>query len=195
MGNPNNILGPNGAIPVFNGGAFYKNIAASTNTQIKTGAGVFERIGVNAGGTTSTATLYDGVNAEVLLPVASPGVVTAAAPLAAELVPGSAVLFTGGSLPTGLTANTPVYVSAAGFATGVFQVADTKAHALAGTNSINFTGSESGVHFGWDASNKIGTYATTSQLNPADVGAAFSDGLFAVTADGGGAADLTVLYV
>lgn len=59
---------------------------------------------------------------------------------------GTPVFFqTTGALYTGLTANTVVYVSTTGLVAGAFQVADTQAHALAGTNSIATSGSQSGV--------------------------------------------------
>lgn len=187
---------PANATPVYLGGAVPANITVNENLQVKNGPGVFYGLSVNTAGTTSTAKFYDGESAEALLPVASPGIVTVGAPLAAELVPGSAVQFTGGSLPTGLTVNTPVYVSIVGFVVGSpFQVADTKAHALAGTNSINFTGSESGVHSGWDASLPIGTFATTAvgPAGPPAIGVQFANGLIMITA-GGAAADVTVVY-
>ncbi len=189
---PNN---PANATPVYFGGGLPANVTINENLQVKAAAGVFYGVGVNTGGTTSSIKLFDGLSAEALLPVASPGIVTVDAPLAAELVPGSAVQFTGGSLPTGLTANTPVYVSTAGFAAGVFQVADTKAHALAGTNSINFTGSESGVHTAWDTSTTFGSFATTTAgpVPYPSIGAQFLKGLIAITA-GGAAADVTILY-
>ena len=193
MGSNPNL--PANATPTYLSGGLPSNITVNENAQIKAAPGVFYGLAVNTVGTTSTAKLYDGVSAEALLPVASPGIVTVAQPLADELVPGSAVQFTGGSLPTGLTANTPVFVSTVGFASGVFQVADTKAHALAGTNSINFTGSESGVHTGWDVSRPLGTFDTTV-LGPVPypaMGAQLINGLIAITA-GGAAADQTILY-
>ena len=49
-----------------------------------------------------------------------------------------------GALPTGITTGTVYFISAAGQNPAQFQIADTKAHALAGTNSINTSGSQSG---------------------------------------------------
>ena len=80
----------------------------------------------------------------VTLTIASPTVITWTAH---ALVAGASVKFaTTGALPTGLTAGTTYYVSTASLATDTFRIADTQAHALAGTNSINTSGSQSGVH-------------------------------------------------
>ncbi len=51
---------------------------------------------------------------------------------------------TAGSLPTGLVVGVNYYIIGSTLSTDTFQVADTAAHALAGTNAINFTGSPSG---------------------------------------------------
>lgn len=192
MSNPNNVLGPNGATPVFDGGANFANLTASQNYQVKTGAGVFEKLGINTGGTTSAVQLFDGISAPVTINLASPGVISwPKHPFKA----GDAVKFTTtGALPTGLTSNTTVYVSINGLTANSFEVADTQAHALAGTNTINTSGSQNGVHTGWNVSKPIGKYATTAQ-NVVPVAAAFAAGLIAIATDGGGAADLTVLYV
>lgn len=83
---------------------------------------------------------YFGVSGDntVSMSLSSPGVVTLANH---NLVPGQAVAFTAGghTLPTGITASIPVYVSYKGWTTSTFQVANTQAYALAGTNSVNFT--------------------------------------------------------
>jgi len=194
MSNQNNLLGPNGAVPSYNGGALHSNITTSVNTQIKTGAGVFQGLGINTGGTGSAAALYDGASAVVTITIASPAVVSW--PAGQKPAAGTAVKFTnsGGALPTGITANTTYYVSTAGATATDAQIADTQAHALAGTNSINTSGSQSGTQTAWDASNPIGKYATTAQ-NFLPVGAVFANGLFAITTDGGAAADVTALYV
>ena len=92
---------PANATPVYFGGATPANVAVNENVQVKSGPGVFYGLNVNTGGTTSTAKLYDGASAEALLPVASPGIVTVASPLAAELVPGSAVQVNGGRFRLG----------------------------------------------------------------------------------------------
>lgn len=77
---------------------------------------------------------------------ASPGVVTMANSFAA----GDAMSFTTtGTLPTGLSPNTTYYVSTTSLSTSSFQVADTRAHAIAGTNSINTSSAGSGTHTGY----------------------------------------------
>lgn len=188
----NNIIGPNGAIPSFNGGSNFTNVTTSTNTQVKTGSGVLSALGINTAGTTSAAALYDGVSATVTITIATPGVITWTAH---GFAAGTAIkLTTTGALPTGLTPNTTVYVSSAGLTANTFRVADTRAHAIAGTNTINTTGSQSGVHTGWDVDVPIGSYATTAQ-GMVPINAAVADGIIAITTDGGGAANLTVLYV
>ena len=193
MGSDPNL--PANSMPVYFGGGVPANVAVNENVQVKAAPGVFYGVGVNTGGTTSTAALYDGLSGVATLPVASPGVISC--PALKDLQPGAAIKLTnaGGALPTGLTANTTVYVSSAGFAAGVFHVADTKAHAIAGTNSINFTGSESGVQTAWDVSTPIGTFDTTAagQVPYPFIGAQFAKGLIAITA-GAAAADITFLY-
>lgn len=82
-------------------------------------------------------------SATVTITIASPGVVSWAGH---GMSVGAAVVFrTTGGLPTGLVVGTVYYVSAAGFGANSFQVADTQAHAIAGTNSINTSGSQSGT--------------------------------------------------
>src|SRR6185312_6340259 len=132
--------------------------------------------------------------AVVTMTLASPGVISWAGH---PFVAGGAVRFeTTGALPTGLTAGTTYYVSTVGLTANSFSVADTKAHALAGTNTINTSGSQSGVHTGYDVTRPIGTFNTSAVASlPAGLnGAALTAGLIAVTADGGAAADLTVYY-
>ncbi len=186
------LIGPNGGTPALLDGALFKNLTTSANFQIKSGNGVFQGLGINTGGTTSAAALYDGLSSVVTMTLAAPGVITWPAH---GLVAGSAVKFTTtGALPTGLTANTTYYVASDVHLTAnTFAVSDTQAHALAGTNQITTSVSQSGVHTGWNVSNPIGTYATTTQ-EMLRVGAAFALGLIAITTDGGGAANLTVLY-
>lgn len=192
MSNQNNVLGPNGAMPVFNGGANFLNLTTSINSQVKGSAGVFESLGVNTGGTGSAVAMFDGKSSPVTISIASPGVISWPGH---NLPAGAAVKFTTtGALPTGLVANTTYYVSINGLTANAFEVADTQAHALAGTNTVNTSGSQSGTQTGWDVSTPIGKYATTAQNN-VPVAAAFSKGLIAIATDGGGAADLTVLYV
>lgn len=82
--------------------------------------------------------------AAVSLTIASPCVITWTAH---ALQAGEPVKFsTTGALPTGLTAGTTYYVSTAGLAADSFRVADTAAHGIAGTNTVNTSGSQSGVH-------------------------------------------------
>ena len=192
MSNQNNVLGPNGAIPSFDGGALFANLTTSANFQVKSGSGVFQRVSVNTGGTSSSVAMYDGESSAVTITIASPGVVTWPKH---GLAAGSAVEFTTTSaLPTGLTAGTVYYVANdSNLTASTFAVSDTKAHALAGTNQIDTSGSQSGVQTGWNVSTPIGTFATTSQ-GVVKVGAYFVEGLIAIATDGGGAANLTVLY-
>ena len=193
MGSQNNALrGPNGGTPAIIDGSFWENLTTSANFQVTTGNGVLQSLGVNTGGTTSAVTLYDGDSSTVTITLASPGVFTWPAH---DLSAGSAVKFTTTSaLPTGLTADTTYYVAAdANLTVNTFAVSDTKAHALAGTNQIDTSGSQSGVQTGWNVSTPIGTFATTSQ-GVVKVGAYFVEGLIAIATDGGGAANLTVLY-
>lgn len=179
------------AIAVFPAGSAFLNIVTSTYTQVKTGLGVFAGLTVNTGGTTSTIALYDGISSVVTMTIASPGVVSWAGH---PFVAGDAVKFTTtGALPTGLTAGATVYVSSAGLTANTFRVADTAAHAIAGTNTINTSGSQSGVQTAWDVSSPIAIYPTTAVIDP-QMGAQFENGLIAITADGGGAANQTVLY-
>lgn len=187
-----NVQAPSGAIPAFVGGTSWANLTTNANTQIKAASGTFCRLGVNTAGTTSSATLYDGLSSVVTITLASPGIFTWANH---GLPAGSAVEFTTtGSLPTGLTAGTVYYVANdANLTTNTFAVSDTKAHALAGTNQIDTSGSQSGVQTGWNVSNKIGAYSTTAQ-DFVDVGAFLTYGLICITA-GGAAADITVFYV
>lgn len=187
------LLGPNGATPVLNGGALFENISTSANFQVKTGPGVFQGLGINTGGTTSAVAVYDGASQAVAISIATPAVITW--PVGTKPPAGTAIkLTTTGALPTGFVSDTTVFVSTAGATANAAQIADTQAHALAGTNSINTSGTQSGVQTAWDVSTPIGTYATAAQ-GSVQVGAAFAKGLIAISTDGGGAANLTVLYV
>jgi hypothetical protein len=192
MSNRNNFTGPNGGIPIFNGGSNFSNLTTSANTQVKTGVGVFTGLVVNTIGTTSTAAMYDGTSSTVTITLASPGVFTWPAH---GLAAGAAVKFTTtNALPTGLTANTTYYVANdAHLTANTFAVSDTQADALAGTGQINTSVSQAGVQTGWNVSNPIGTFSTVAQGN-IEVGAALSLGLIAITG-GGAPANLTVLYV
>ncbi len=85
----------------------------------------------------------------VSTPVASPGVVTWTSH---TFVPSTGLanytcpinFTTTGALPTGLAVGTNYFIIGSSVSGDTFQVADTAAHALAGTNAINFTGSTSG---------------------------------------------------
>lgn len=193
-GYPSDQGNPAGATPVYFGGALPDNITTSVYTQVKTGAGVFYGASVNTGGTTSTIAFYDGDSATVTITIAAPGVISWPAH---GLVIGNAVkLQTTGALPTGLTAGTTVYVSSVGFGPNAFSVADTQAHAIAGTNTITTTGTQSGVQTAWDVTTPLGSFATTAAgpISIPAIGIQYVVGLIAVTADGGGAANVTVLY-
>lgn len=183
------------AAPMFLAGANFANITASVNTQVKAGAAALCGITVNTAGTTSACALYDGISATVSITIATPGVVSwTGHPFAI----GGAIKFTTtGALPTGLTANTTYYVSSAGFTGNTFRLAPSLSDALAGTNTINTSGSQSGVHTGWDVSRKIATFTTTAQANlPIGVnGVQCPNGIIAITTDGGAAADITVSYL
>ena len=193
MSGGSNASNPANATPVYLGGGSFANVTASQYAQIKVGSGVFSGLSVNTVGTTSAAAFYDGISQTATMTIAAPGVVT----VGASPAPGSAVVFeTTGALPTGLTAGVPVYVSITSWTATTFKLSDTKAHALAGTNLITTSGSQSGVHTAWDVSNPIGTWSTTAQDNlPLGTnGVLFTAGLIAFTSDGGGAANLTVMY-
>jgi hypothetical protein len=180
------------ALPTFPSGSNFANLATSIYKQIKTGLGVLVGLVVNTIGTTSTIELYDGTSSPVTITLASPGAVSWPAH---NLAAGAAVqLQTTGALPTGLTAGTTYYVSSLDLAANSFLLADTKAHAIAGTNSINTSGSQSGVQTAYDVSNPIGTFSTVAQAS-LPIGVQVQNGIIAVAADGGGAANLTVLYM
>lgn len=181
------------AIPVYLAGSIPINETTNGYFQIKTGGGVASGFNVNTIGTTSTLTLWDGVSSVVTISIASPAVITWANH---NLLVGDPVVFQStGSLPTGITAGTTYYVSAAGYTTGAFQIADTAAHAIAGTNSINTSGSQSGKQTAYNEEVEIGTFSTTATglTNLLTNGVLFMRGLIAVTA-GGAAANLTIYY-
>lgn len=187
-----NQQSPSGAIPAFPGGVLWSNLTTEAYTQIKAAPGTLVRLGVNTAGTTSTAAFYDGLSATVTITIASPGVATWNNH---GLAAGTAVRFqTTGALPTGLTAGTTYYVTNdSNLTADTFAVSDTQAHALAGTNQVDTSGSQSGAQTGWNVNNPIGSYATTAQ-NSVDIGAMTTLGLICITA-GGAAADVTVFYV
>lgn len=82
--------------------------------------------------------------ATVTMTIATPAVVswTAHGRVAGDFV----VFTTTGALPTGLVAGTKYYVSSANLTGNTFKVAATRAAALAGTGSINTSGTQSGTH-------------------------------------------------
>ena len=86
-------------------------------------------------------------NATVTITIAAPGVVTWNSH---GFIAGTPVAFTTtGALPTGLVANTIYYVTNDGtLTTNTFHVSDTSAHALAGTNTVTTSGSQSGTQTG-----------------------------------------------
>jgi hypothetical protein len=183
------INGPNGGLPVYQGGYNFLNLTAAGNYQVKSGPGVFGRICTNVVGTTSTAKLYDGASGNPTITIAAPGIFS----MPNSFVGGEAVvLTTTGALPTGLTAGTTVFVAKdANLSSSQFAVSDTKPHALAGTNQITTTGTQSGIHTLWNINNPIGTYSTTV-LGPLEIDAGFTLGLIAILSATPG--DLTILY-
>lgn len=67
MAFPNSQSNPQSATPVWIAspswaGATPKNITTNVGTLVKTGPGVFQGLSVNTAGTTSTATVYDGID-------------------------------------------------------------------------------------------------------------------------------------
>lgn len=87
--------------------------------------------------------IWQNKTAPVTAAISSPGVVTWNAH---GLGAGTPLHFTTtGALPSGIVAGTIYYVSSAGLTSNSFRIADTAAHAAAGTNSINTTGTQSGV--------------------------------------------------
>ena len=193
-GYPNDQSNPNAAIPVWLAGGNAANLTTNTYSQVKVGIGVLSGLVVGVAGTSSAVTFYDGTSSVVTITIAAPGVISWAGH---PFVPGNAVVFeTTGALPTGLTAGTKYYVSTVGLTANAFSVADTAAHALAGTNTVTTTGTQSGVHTAWNVSVPVGPLSTTAQATlPLGVnGWMFSSGLIASTTASGGAAGLIILY-
>lgn len=195
-GFPNLQSNPAGATPVWVAPpitAANAHITTDVYTQVFNAAGGLTGLSVNTAGTTSTATLYDGNSSVVTITIASPGVITWAAHAKAA---GTAIKFqTTGALPTGLTAGTTYYVSSATLTNNTFVLADTRAHAIAGTNSINTSGTQSGVHTAYDVTTVLAVVDTTARgvlAFPAG-GFACALGILVITASGG-AADLSVFY-
>ena len=92
---------------------------------------------------------------------------------------------TSGATPKNITTSTTTLVkTGAGILFGI------------GVNTAG-TGSAAAVYDGLTAAGTlIGTYSTTAQGGPAipNIGLVFSTGLCVVTTDGGGAANITVVY-
>lgn len=97
-------------------------------------------------GDEKVVTDIDLATATVTITIATPAVIswTTHGRKAGDIV----VFTTDGALPTGIVAGTKYYVSSAGLAAGTFRIAPTKADALAGTGTINTTGTQSGTHTG-----------------------------------------------
>lgn len=190
---PNAQNNPAAATPVWlapspNGG--FANLSTNTQRQLLSGAGMLTAVTINSAGTTSNLQLYDGLSSVVTITIAAPGVVSWATH---SLAAGAAVKFyTTGALPTGLTAGTTYYVSTVGLTADVFSVADTQAHALAGTNTVTTSGSQSGVQMGYDVTNQIATIDTTA-VNSLAYSTPLTIGLIAIAA-GGAAANTTISW-
>jgi len=90
------------------------------------------------------ASLAYSLTSPVTLTIASPGVVNATAHGFSSWT--RVVLRTTGALPTGLTPGTIYYISSTGFTANSFQLTT-----VVGAASINFTGTQSGVHTLWHA--------------------------------------------
>jgi len=182
----------NGSIPTYSSGYAYRNLIANGAVSLKNNSGgVLRSQLVNTVGTTSSCSFYDGQSATVTMAVATPGVVTWNAH---PFVAGNAVLFTTtGALLTGLTANTIYFVSITSLAANSFVVSDTQAHALAGTNNIAFSSTQSGVQTGYNVTNLIATLGTVA-LGNTTLEAQYGLGLVVVPA-GAGAANLSIFYL
>lgn len=118
---------------------------------------------VEVAGSTNTLT-WTSAGTTVTITIATPGVVTWTAH---GLVAGAAVKFaTSGSLPTGITAGTTYYVATTSLTADSFKLSDTEAHALAGTNIVNTSGSQSGTHTGTAISYQEKAVASTATVVP-----------------------------
>lgn len=100
-------------------------------------------------------------SATITVTIASPAVVTWTSPPFAATGPTSYTcpinFTTSSALPTGLVAGTNYYIDGATVSGNTFQLSDTAAHALAGTNHVNTSGSQSGTQTG-----NMGFLATTA---------------------------------
>jgi hypothetical protein len=168
-------------------------ISANGYSQVKAAAGVLDAITVNTAGLTSAVAFYDGISSTVTMTQASPAVITWTAH---GMAAGTPVVFsTTGTLYTGLTAGTVYYVSTTGLAANAFEVSDTLAHALAGTNMVNTSSTQSGVQACWNLGLPIGAMSTLAIGNEtfSPLGVKFVNGLIA-SATGGTPANLTVMF-
>ena len=180
------------AVAVFPAGGTFANLTTNVYTQVKNAFAVLLGLTVNTAGDTSTLNLFDGNSATITVTIASPGVVTWTAHGKSA---GDAVRFqTTGALPTGITAGTTYYVSVTSLASNSFTLSDTRAHALAGTDPVNTSGSQSGVHTCYDVTRPIGAFTTVAQGSLQFPALQCPNGLIAVTA-GVGPANLTVSYL
>lgn len=109
----------------------------------------------------------DAASVTVTISIASPAVITWTGLISANATSTAGTwtcpinFTTSGTLPTGLTANTPVWLISStltNVTNSTFQVADTAAHAMAGTNAITTTGSQSGTQTG-----QVGAFKGTGQ--------------------------------
>jgi microcystin-dependent protein len=127
-------------------GALAGCVRCNANTVGNTGSGGTEGTGaayLNLYNFLWASSALSSTSGASILTLGSPGVVTWAGH---GLQIGNPVVFnTTGALPTGLTAGTLYFVSATSFGANSFVVSDTAVHAFAGTNNINFTGSQSGT--------------------------------------------------
>lgn len=115
-----------------------------------------QELGLIAGNVPTENGPYDTVS----LPLASPGVVIWPG---VSLPAGTAIVFNanGGTLPTGVTGGTSYFVAAGTIGPNSLSISDTRAHALAGTNLINFTGTTSGSAWVSPAEVTVTTTAAT----------------------------------
>lgn len=170
----------------------YVDAAAAITGEIKTWPGYVAPSGYkfcdgSAVSRATYATLYGVLCPSlgtVTLTIASPCVITLAAH---PFRPGDRFrLFTTGALPTGLTANTDLFVATAGFSTNTFQVSLTR-----GGSSINTSGSQSGTHtlqaFPWGAGDGSTTFNLPDLRGRAEVGADAMGGSAANNVTAGGA--------
>lgn len=116
----------------------------SSNTASNPGYGVLNTITMEYRYKESAKT-WNTSEGTFTVTIATPAVITKSSH---GLSTGDQVYFTtSGALPTGLSANTYYYVVKIN--SNSFNVSDTYAHAIAGTNKVNTSGSQSGTHTLW----------------------------------------------